>query len=108
MELWVRSQNKRYLQKIKSLCLDDNDNEERVIIYGNISDEDFELGSYATIERALEVLDEIQNILKPIIYYEPITRERIDYTKPYVQMEQIGSKSIIEELSTYVYEMPKE
>ena len=63
MELWIRSQNKRYLQKIKSLCLDDNDNEERVIIYGNISDEDFELGSYATIERALEVLDEIEGLL---------------------------------------------
>lgn len=107
MELWIRSQDKRILAKVDNVYLNANyDN--KVICYEH-SGEDADLGHYATKERAIEVLDEIQNILKPKIvikfdnkpkYLEDGTindvltpREEIDYSK---------------QLSTYVYEMPLE
>ena len=55
--------------------------------------DDLTLGTYATKERALEVLDEIENILKPQEYEIPTTRNTF-----------ISSTKI----SNYVYEMPKE
>lgn len=103
MELWIRTQDKKDLIKVDYISYEIAIEDKHILWYKSI-----DLGTYKTKERAIEILDEIQNILKPIIHYEPITREKIDYTKPYVQTEQIGSKSVIQELSTYVYEMPKE
>lgn len=70
MELWVRSQNKEKLVKVNELSLYDrnvinnnfvlNDNPD----YSDISiiaNDNYNLGQYKTKERALEVLDEIQN-----------------------------------------------
>lgn len=55
MELWIRSQDKECLTKVGHLF---------VSRYNTIKqDDDIDLGSYETKERALEVLDEIQNIL---------------------------------------------
>ena len=103
MELWIRSQDRTILRKVNTI--------------GIVEGRDFwsidenltvSFGKYKTKERALEVLDEIQNILKPKIiikfdnkpkYLEDGTindvltpREEIDYSK---------------QLSTYVYEMPE-
>ena len=57
MELWIRSQDKELLTKVKHLE-----------VYGSktewwIMANDNDLGVYATKERALEVLDEIQSYL---------------------------------------------
>lgn len=60
MELWVRSQDKRTLQKVDNIFLDANYKNKRISTYdggGNV-----ELGTYKTKERALEVLDEINDI----------------------------------------------
>ena len=102
MELWIRSQDRENLVKVDRLTIDDTNS-----IFCDYND--FYLGTYETKERALEVLDDIQNILKPktIIKFDSkrkyledgtlndvlIPREEIDY---------------IEQLSTYVYEMPNE
>ena len=60
MELWVRSQDKRILQKVDNIFLDANYGNKRISTYdGN----NIELGTYKTKERALEVLDEIQDEL---------------------------------------------
>ena len=133
MELWIRSQDKTTLIKVNKIKKYDkysqkkeaqnympknatryeemqkvttyvNDKYLGTIIFAN----DVEVGEYKTKERALEVLNEIQNKLMPMIHYEPIIREKVDYSLPYVETEQIGSKVKIQELSTYVYEMPKE
>ena len=60
MELWIRSQNKDNLVKVEKiellydyLCCDD-------IQLVHVDSNKARLGSYATKERALEVLDEIQ------------------------------------------------
>ena len=63
--------------------------------------------NYKSEERALEVLDEIQNILKPIIKI----KYEYDDSQPIMNGEWLKSlkeENKIEELSTYVYEMPKE
>lgn len=93
MELWIRNQNKDSLIKVEKIEL----------IYDCLCSEDIQLihietdkgriGSYSTLERALEVLDEIQNILIPQEY--PIVTNRNTYKN-------------ITDISTYVYEMPKE
>jgi hypothetical protein len=73
MELWIRSQDKLSLTKINSIGIE---YDKKLVGYGNVC---VKLGEYKTKERALEVLDEIQNIL-------------IDYSN----------------ISRVVYEMPEE
>ena len=112
----MRSQNKEKLVKVNELSLYDrniinnsfvlNDNPD----YSDISiiaNDNYNLGTYATKERALEVLDEIQKLIKPTfkINYE------YDGSQPIIDGEWLKSlkaESKIEELSCYVYEMPLE
>lgn len=69
MELWVRSQNKEVLLNIKGIQyqnykLVENETVEANILIGLYNYYDNEiLGEYETKERALEVLDEIQDEL---------------------------------------------
>lgn len=82
MELWIRSQDKTDLFKINRLKIREHsfeDGKKEYFILNNNSIRDV-VGVYKTKERALEVLDEIENIVKP-------------------RMEQ---------LYTFVYQMPKE
>lgn len=109
MELWIRSQNKENLIKIKSLNAFDRNImkdayqdilkgiELPTMIIGN---ENINLGSYETKERALEILDEIQNKLLKSKY----DKASEDYGK------HSDYKDILIEISSsnYVYEMPKE
>ena len=60
MELWIRSQNKGALIKVEMLGNTDG----TIKSYLGISQT--ELGTYKSSERALEVLDEIQNLLDDI------------------------------------------
>ena len=63
------------------------------------------LGEYNTKERALEILDEIQNILHPKLIITP----KEDIKDFEVEMKIVPQLECdIKELSTYVYEMPKE
>ena len=97
MELWIRSQSKEDLIKVSNIRSYDN---EICTDYGYL----ITLGNYETKERALEILDEIQKLLKPQIilrkgkitgcFEATIFRESDGYD--------------IKELSTYVYEMPEE
>ena len=66
MELWVRNQDKERLLKIKDIFLDYDGyhcNKFHLITYDDKKYE-INLGTYKTKERALEVLDEIQNIIR--------------------------------------------
>lgn len=60
MELWIRSQDKRILQKVDNIFLDANYEDKRISTYDG---DNVELGTYKTKERAIEVLDEIQDEL---------------------------------------------
>ena len=74
------------------------------VIFGN---DEIKLGEYTTKERALEVLDEIQSILKPkCIDFNKLSKEE---RKQLINIFSITpADSSINELSTYVYEMPQE
>lgn len=65
MELWVRSQDKRELVKTNDIYIVRKDKYFHIYCYAN--DGEIDLGQYGYFEdktRALEVLDEIQNIIK--------------------------------------------
>ena len=93
MELWIRSQKNEKLRqglfKVNEIELGDCDGDMDCLVINNL----YCVGIYKTKERALEVLDEIQNILKPQEY--EIEKGNGYYTKS-------------TNISTYVYEMPKE
>ena len=113
MELWVRSQSKENLLKIKNLSID---NENKIL--GNLISDDNKsicdywiLGTYKSKERALEIIDEIQNILKPqIIAHIQPSEEMAELLGGLQYGKTLKMKNDFEykELSTYVYEMPDE
>lgn len=98
MELWVRSQDKKHLMKCEAIMY-----EETEIGYGLrafTKNYDFDIGIYKTKERALEVLDEIQNIL--------ISKYMISLDYKNALGSNFTSKQIQEVLKeTSVYQMPE-
>ena len=105
MNLWVRSQDKRILQKVDNIFLDANYENKRISTYDG---DNIELGTYKTKERAIEVLDEIQGLLQPIIKYEPIVQEEYNPSYTYKHFVKVDDNIEIKELSTFVYQMPKD
>ena len=103
MELWIRTQSKNALIKCNGLIIKECKN--RKYRYGDIDLPDEYsivdnsqnlgiLGIYKTEERALEVLDEIQDIL--------------DAKKSYEKFAHLFTKDTkIIEFSNVIYEMPK-
>lgn len=59
MNLWIRSQDKRILQKVTNIYLDANYEDKRISTYDGNNGNNTELGSYKTKERAMEILEEI-------------------------------------------------
>lgn len=104
MELWIRSQDKEILLKVNELEIEAN----MIIAFDNNKYQC--LGTYKTKERALEVLDEIQNILKPkyILDSSSIKPNGDYWVENGIVMQNYSANARIEELSTYVYEMPKD
>lgn len=105
MELWIRSQDKRTLINTRRVDIDDKN----IIVWdeGRYADEIY-LGSYSSPERALEVLDEIQSVLQLKIEYKPIVQEEYNVLYPYKNFVNSDDNMEIKELSTFVYQMPKE
>ena len=64
---------------------------------------------YKTKERAIEVLDEIQNILKPkyILDTSSIKPDGDFYEENGVIFQKYNANTEIKELSTFVYQMPE-
>lgn len=93
MKLWIRSQDRRILIKPDRIDIDDN----LIVVWqNNYNCDEIYLGTYATKERALEVLDEIQSILgtnKLFELYSNIGAFPDDFNKKYNYVE--------------VYKMPK-
>ena len=92
MDLWIRSQNKEILIPNPKLALEDIETEYWII---DLCD-DTVLGTYKSKERALEVLDEIQERLinLELVSFEEKGKARSDaFKKEYLRC---------------VYEMPKE
>ena len=100
MELWIKSQNKKVLMKVSTLeMLEDNNS-----IYTTYLDKVVKLGTYKTKERALEVLDEIQQILVPKF---KLIKGKIEGSFDGTIFKSLD-KGEIQQMSCYVYEMPEE
>lgn len=104
MNLWIRSQSKLGLYKIDNIHCDCGD------IMSYIYSVPYKLGSYSP-ERALEILDEIQNILLPkyVIRIDKNTQEIANFLnvgRAYICTKNNGDVRNIN--NTFVYEMPKE
>lgn len=79
MELWVRSQDKMNLVKVRQVGVNYQDSKQIIANYApelyENSGEYYELlGTYETKERALEVLDEIQNFMRDYACAKKINR----------------------------------
>jgi len=107
MELWIRSQDKKKLCVAKFFELD---NDETGIFCFNGESYSIFAGKYKSKERALEVLDEIQNILKPkyILDSSSIKPNGDSWVENGIVMQNYNANARIEELSIYVYEMPED
>ena len=95
MELWVRSQDKEALLKVNNglMYWDDTDKRNCIVIKETSTNLSV-LGTYKTKERALEVLDEIQEYLLKMGENEILT-------------DKIGIMNGIKHYGI-VYEMPEE
>ena len=112
MELWIRSQDGLRLAKMDSIIINVRNKKEITSNYSYTSDgfeKDIPLGEYNSEERALEVLDEIQRILQPKIIINNTSDDNLLIINgEWVKSIKAEMKYDIKELSTVVYEMPKE
>jgi hypothetical protein len=133
MELWVRSQTKEQLIKVNNIEIFHHysykDTQEKYLLPSgsfecrNVQKKDkyiksviacndeITLGTYKSKERALEILDEIQNILNPRLFVNvKPSEEMIGLLGGLQHGKTLKMKNDFEykELSTYVYEMPEE
>lgn len=87
MELWIRSQDRMNLVQIKQISLNYENNKQ---VIANYEPEQYEnsscyyelLGTYKTKERALEVLDKIQNKINAIANMDDINFINVVYEMP--------------------------
>ena len=105
MDLWIRSQDKKRLIPKPNL--------DAVYLVGNkcaiISDMKVgPVAKYKTEERAIEVLDEIQNILQPKMKVNTYTFEQKKLLNGTNIIQPILEDIKVESAQSYVYEMPKE
>lgn len=70
--MWIRSQNKYILANVNSfrICKCDIDGDVYYSIHGHYDGHEQSLGYYSTKEKALEVLDYIQNEIQSNVYDE--------------------------------------
>lgn len=105
MNLWIRSQDQTQLVKAEGIKYEKVPVGHSILVPYEFGV--YNVGQYESKERVLEILDEIQELIKPNfkINYE------YDDNQPIMNGEwfkSLKAESKIEELSCYVYEMPKE
>ncbi len=106
MELWIRSQDKRHLILVKNILLAEYEDEGIYTLETDLDNgTDFELGCYKTGERALQVLDEIQNA----IYINKLFNADINAFQKCLENEGYTEKEISNALKTIsTYQIPEE
>lgn len=106
MDLWVRSQDKRLLQKVNNIFLEANYENKRISTYDG---DNVELGEYETKERALEVLDEIEKLIKPITIFQncQVDKSTIEKIKE-IGYCMVNNDARVEQISQAFYQMPEE
>ena len=114
MELWIRSQDKELLVKAKGFELQYTRYDEGCQIFAVWQNNYQCVGKYKSKKRALEILDEIQNLLQPKVFIE---QPEIDF-KAADMIEKLSQNIILntttkmnaelKNVGQMVYEMPEE
>ena len=116
MNLWIRSTAKTNLLQARFLTImegktfyKENEWEYKGYTICNVAlDGNYELlGTYKTKERAIEVLDEIQNILKPKMIVNTYKVEQAKLCDGTQFIQPMLDDIQVQNATTYVYEMPK-
>lgn len=110
--MWIRSQDKEFLIKVDNvnLGLDVNTNElNRLFTFVGGAVTSFTLGTYKSKERAIEVLDEIQNLLIPkvILNTYSIENKETSYSKELIIEPIINDIKVRNNVNMF-YQMPEE
>ena len=124
MELWIRSQNKEKLVKVNELSLYDSNILKNDFVlndkpnYSSISiiaNDNYNLGSYKSKERALEVLDEIQSLICPNTIIKingdmqsNVIKVLLDKFKDYSPIAVKDNDIKVEPIGELLYVMPEE
>lgn len=113
MDLWIRSQQKYELIKVNNIAVGIEPETNLFTVECDINGSEHILARYKTEKRALEVLDEIHRLLVPQIYELMMKIKKKDLkTKDIFNVYGIENCQTgqvdIRELSTLVYQMPKE
>lgn len=112
MDLWIRTQDKKQLLKVNSIIIKQGTSidVDKKLAYFIFSD-DILIAAYMGEKRALEVLDEIHELLKPNVFINTFNIEKRDLlctnTIETIITPKINEFSI-SQFNNYVYEMPKE
>ena len=105
MDLWIRTQDRTTLIRSSEIYIIEQLN--RYVIRAKRTSHI--LGSYDTYERALEVLDEIQKLLEPKIIIKNEGRDCVALDGTIYRTNLVSNvNSDIQQLSTYVYQMPED
>lgn len=94
MELWIRSQDRTCLMKIKRVDYDYTAGLHRILVDGY----KVLVGIYETKERALEVLDDLQKCLS----------SEFEFTGTYEKVDALIKTKMLNGLYGVIYNMPKE
>lgn len=105
MELWIRSQDKTTLIKSYEIYITEHSKDSYLIRAKRTS---HILGSYNSFERALEVLDEIQNILKPKVLVNTYKVEQAQLCDGTQFIKPMLDDIQVQNVTSYVYEIPKD
>lgn len=94
MDLWIRSQDKKILEKVNKLYVTTFSENKGFGIYDLVSDDiddcDIPLGFYESEERALEVLDDIFEVLGEVDVIDKESRKEVALgaNKHYIMPEE--------------------
>ena len=107
MELWIRSQDKSLLIKVYNVFLNANYDNKRISTYDG--DSNTTLGEYKTKERAIEVLDEIEKLIKPITIFQncQVDKSTIEKIKEIGYCMVNDDDARVEQISQAFYQMPE-
>lgn len=126
MELWVRHANKKKLLKVDCVGYEEYNNSLGEHYFYIYSDNARNLGEYATEERCIEIIDEIQKLLLSANPKEAfmllkniesddydelnkkMQRARADNFLPYCSLGDENASIEVIQPGVLVYEMPKE
>ncbi len=109
MDLWIRSQDREVLLKIQMVELEEFEKDEYWIYVEDELGEPYRVfGVYPSKKRALEILDEIQNLLTPKPIISSYKVEQADLLKGTSLVKTMIDDIKTQNYTSIVYEMPKE